>query len=320
MPDMMAFDAGNNNRRNSNKGTPISSPLLCPPTPVRTPTWAHEPLTPALLTRQDSLCATKVLASDVFVDDGDADSRDLMMMDRNHFDLSDGMKNYSNNDNSPMGSMNNNHKINSNYNNNSNSFGIPASSNFRAVTTMKPLSVQIPENNSPAFFKPMGGGDGMDDDMQQQSQYQHQQQHQQQQPQRRSSNGGADEVVTFATDFENLGIIGSGAFADVYKVKSLSDRKQYAIKRNRRQFRGKRDRERALSEVRTMQKLQLEGNRNNSRTQVRSPFLLRFIKAWQEDGFFYSQTELCSRCNCRHLLSAISTDWSVTRLKVSERR
>ncbi|EED87210.1 hypothetical protein THAPSDRAFT_263755, partial [Thalassiosira pseudonana CCMP1335] len=85
----------------------------------------------------------------------------------------------------------------------------------------------------------------------------------------------------FSADFNNLGILGSGAFADVYKVRSKRDRGFYAIKQARRQFRGVKDRERAMTEVQTMQRYGL--------------YLLFFIRAWQENGYFFCQTELCSR-------------------------
>lgn len=100
-------------------------------------------------------------------------------------------------------------------------------------------------------------------------------------------------TISFHKNFDNLGQIGSGTFADVYKVRDRDGGNLYAIKRNRRQFRGKRDREMALGEVRTMLKLQSgEG----------CPYLLLFIRAWQEDGYFFSQTELCCRDSVRNLI------------------
>ncbi len=38
-------------------------------------------------------------------------------------------------------------------------------------------------------------------------------------------------------------------------------------------------------------------------------YLLFFIRAWQQGGFFYCQTELCSRANCRHLRLSLSNEW-----------
>ncbi|KAL7454385.1 hypothetical protein ACHAWC_006027 [Mediolabrus comicus] len=131
--------------------------------------------------------------------------------------------------------------------------------------------------------------------------------------------------VTFS-DFDNVRVLGSGAFADVFKVKSKKDDAFYAIKRTRRQFRGVKDRERAMAEVNTMKRLQSAvlvesaavasqksqqgdvAGEAHSKTNY-GLYLLFFIRAWQQDGFFYCQTELCSRATCRHLRLSLSTDW-----------
>eukprot|EP00814_Leptocylindrus_danicus_P018844 CAMPEP_0116049760 /NCGR_PEP_ID=MMETSP0321-20121206/30339_1 /TAXON_ID=163516 /ORGANISM="Leptocylindrus danicus var. danicus, Strain B650" /LENGTH=1146 /DNA_ID=CAMNT_0003532213 /DNA_START=82 /DNA_END=3522 /DNA_ORIENTATION=- len=104
-------------------------------------------------------------------------------------------------------------------------------------------------------------------------------------------------VLTFNTHFENLGQLGSGTFADVYKCRDVQTRQIYAIKRSRRPFRSLRDRDAALEEVRTMQKLQTSP----------SPcvYIVQFVRAWQEDGYFYSQMEVCSKCDCAVLLDAL---------------
>ena len=67
-----------------------------------------------------------------------------------------------------------------------------------------------------------------------------------------SKSGEVGSVISFDVDFENLGKLGRGAFADVYMVRSRLDGQNYAVKRNRRQFRGKRDRDFAMAEVRTI--------------------------------------------------------------------
>jgi len=149
----------------------------------------------------------------------------------------------------------------------------------------------------------------------------------------------SDALVTFS-DFDNLGILGSGAFADVYKVRSKKgDRRLYAIKRTRRQFRGVKDRERAMAEVHTMKRLQNAllreaaaassssssaaagassqpkghagegGGGHPSSKSNYGLYLLFFIRAWQQDGFFYCQTEFCSRATCRHLRLSLSSEW-----------
>ena len=135
----------------------------------------------------------------------------------------------------------------------------------------------------------------------------------------RTTDGGPGEVgsvISFETDFENLGLLGSGTFADVYKARSRSDGQTYAIKRNRRQFRGKRDRERAMAEVRTMQRLQsfcATENIDRSSKSAYCVYLLFFIRAWQEDGHFFCQTELCCRDTCRQMMSSLTSRWDVAR-------
>ena len=122
-------------------------------------------------------------------------------------------------------------------------------------------------------------------------------------------------TVSFANDFELLGLLGSGTFADVYKVRAKSDNRLYAIKRNRRQFRGKRDREMAMAEVQSMQRLQsaLALQEVMAKESSYSLYLLFFYRAWQEDGYFYSQTELCCRDTCRDLLDSLRLSWENAR-------
>lgn len=118
--------------------------------------------------------------------------------------------------------------------------------------------------------------------------------------------GSMNELgVSFSEDFINLGIIGSGAFADVFKVRCRTDDKLYAIKRRRRKFFSIRDRDRALKEVKFMLQLQFNETSNESSC----PFLLKMFKAWQEEGHFYCQTELCCRDNCHQLIHSLNADW-----------
>lgn len=137
--------------------------------------------------------------------------------------------------------------------------------------------------------------------------------------------------VSFADDFEILASLGSGAFADVYKVRLKSDNRLYAVKRNRRQFRGKRDRDVALAEVQSMQRLQSVFAAHNSSEKKNenyfksisseynrncySLYLLFFYRAWQEDGYFYSQTELCCRDTCREMLDSLRFLWNSSKKK-----
>jgi len=149
---------------------------------------------------------------------------------------------------------------------------------------------------------------------------------------RRLSNPDTNGVISFADDFEILGSLGSGAFADVYKVRLKSDNHLYAVKRNRRQFRGKRDRDVALAEVQSMQRLQsvfathnttgdkkhddhFKGISSEYNRNCYSLYLLFFYRAWQEDGYFYSQTELCCRDTCREMLDSLRFLWNSAKKK-----
>ena len=125
-----------------------------------------------------------------------------------------------------------------------------------------------------------------------------------------ASAGEVGTVISFESQFQSLGRLGSGAFADVFKVRCNVDGNFYAVKRTRRQFRGKRDRERAMTEVRIMQRLQS----NSGQDQVVNytsfgMYILSFIRAWQEDGHLFSQTELCCRHTCRQLLLSLTSNW-----------
>uniref|UniRef100_T1JYP1 Membrane-associated tyrosine- and threonine-specific cdc2-inhibitory kinase n=1 Tax=Tetranychus urticae TaxID=32264 RepID=T1JYP1_TETUR len=75
--------------------------------------------------------------------------------------------------------------------------------------------------------------------------------------------------------------IGSGSFGNVYKCISKDDGKYYAIKKSRERYKGKSDRDRRLQEVAKHE--QLPGH----------PNLVKFYKAWEENGYLYIQTELC---------------------------
>jgi membrane-associated tyrosine/threonine-specific cdc2-inhibitory kinase len=129
-------------------------------------------------------------------------------------------------------------------------------------------------------------------------------------------------VISFSDDFEILSSLGSGTFADVYKVRLKSDDHLYAVKRNRRQFRGKRDRDMALAEVQSMQRLQSvfantsDENSHNANLEKNcySLYLLFFHRAWQEDGYFYSQTELCCRDTCREMLDSLRFLWNSSKM------
>lgn len=96
-------------------------------------------------------------------------------------------------------------------------------------------------------------------------------------------------------DFENHGMIGSGAFSDVYKVRNPDDGKFYAVKRSKKRIRNKSDRLRYLQEPKMFQRLGKSTSSN----------VLTYYRAWQEEGYFYTQTELCSGGNLKNLLEQL---------------
>ncbi|GMH94165.1 hypothetical protein TL16_g12829 [Triparma laevis f. inornata] len=91
--------------------------------------------------------------------------------------------------------------------------------------------------------------------------------------------------------FTTLSLLGSGTFADVHKVKD-KEGKLWAVKRNRRSFRGEKDRLLGTREVRTMQHLQSKLGP--------SKYLLSYHRSWSESSHFYVQTELCSSHTLAH--------------------
>lgn len=75
--------------------------------------------------------------------------------------------------------------------------------------------------------------------------------------------------------------IGVGSFGEVFKVRSKEDGRLYAVKRSRQRFRGECDRLRKLEEV------------DKHETLPSHPNCVGFVKAWEEKGHLYIQTELC---------------------------
>ena len=133
------------------------------------------------------------------------------------------------------------------------------------------------------------------------------------------SNNKHDDAPSISINFEPISLLGSGTFAEVYKVQSKLDGKLYALKRSRKMFRGQRDRERALLEVRCMQRLQhgkqISSSSSNN-TLSDSTYLLFFFQAWQQDGHFFCLTELCCRSTCRDLIDDFHSQLVPTRQKL----
>jgi serine/threonine protein kinase len=129
------------------------------------------------------------------------------------------------------------------------------------------------------------------------------------------------------SEFAVLEQIGSGAFSEVFKVRSHANGKLYAVKRAKRAFRSKRDRSLLMREVQMFQRLinpSVEGEGHaqappGPRPRLRrrcdsveevspdfegysAPHVVQYFRAWQEDGFFYTQAELCEGGSLEQLL------------------
>ena len=106
---------------------------------------------------------------------------------------------------------------------------------------------------------------------------------------------GSTAPVVFDQTFVNHGILGSGAFSDVFKALDKADGKLYAVKRSKKRFKNKTERDRYLQEPRMYKKLTPSG-------MTKCQNVLEYYRAWQEEGFFYTQTELCPGGNLKNLL------------------
>ncbi|MFH4976632.1 hypothetical protein AB6A40_003341 [Gnathostoma spinigerum] len=85
----------------------------------------------------------------------------------------------------------------------------------------------------------------------------------------------------FEQCFEQEKKIGEGSFGEVFRVRSKDDGRWYAVKRTIEPFRNASDREIKLREVQKHELL------------PKHPNLIEFVKAWEERGRLYIQTELC---------------------------
>ena len=285
MPDTSAFDMSTPGSRDSGATShkTSSSGLLCPPTPIRTPAWAHAEGRPTFQ-RSNSLISTKVLAAcpPRVLDNLSSLEDSMLENDISGFTMDQDTHPLLSSSFAPVAEK----EENDSFENEDLLFTL--NDNFdEQLSPMKDTTV--------ATLQP-------------------------------KQDGYAPGSVSFTSDFVNLGILGSGAFADVYKVRSRKDQKYYAIKRTRRQFRGVKDRERAMSEVQTMQRLQADleslsasaahdkGHTNSAGDSSNKVsyglYLLFFIQAWQEDGYFFCQTELCSRATCGQLRNSLTSQWT----------
>lgn len=81
--------------------------------------------------------------------------------------------------------------------------------------------------------------------------------------------------------FVNLGLVGHGSFGEVYKVRSVVDGREYAVKRSAQRFRSDAERACCVREALNHERLRPH------------PHVLGFYAAWEEAERLYIQTELC---------------------------
>ena len=103
------------------------------------------------------------------------------------------------------------------------------------------------------------------------------------------------EAAVSSEDFEKIKRLGAGTSSEVFKCRSISDGKLYALKISKRQFRSKRDRENYLTEVQIFKRL-----------GYACEHTLHYHRAWQEQGHFYIQSEYCARGNLKNFLDDIA--------------
>jgi len=349
MPDMNAFDAGVSTRSASssrndtddssgtmmaNRAAPPSPQLVCPPTPQRTPAWAaySDQGPQPKYARQNSLIATKVLATcPSQVLDGHSSLENSLMEDDEDESVELVGPLFGRKPSLPFSAVAEDME-------GEEEEGSPIRdlSGLHEMLTAEPSSALMPRltrhtsapvGNFSVLPTPLvastscsGRVGGDSDSFRPKGSV----------PKtpaspRLSSGsfGGVGSVISFSSDFENLGKLGSGAFADVYKVRSKTDQQLYAVKRNRRHFRGKRDREMAMAEVRIMQRLQsvcahsgaASSDKKEKTKNSYSLYLLFFLRAWQEEGHFFCQTELCCRDTCREMKISLGPQWPTSQRK-----
>ena len=306
MPDTSAFDVctpSQSSLRSKDSGTQSkASELLCPPTPIRTPAWAHNAESVLdkggqgqHLQRANSLIATKVLAECPLRVFDNLSSLEDSMLEHDVSGTTDSAQYPALTASFLPVEEKDEHDSFEGEQGSRNIGGAPQFRRLMSDTSMEEMSSSLKSDSTSAT----------------------------KQQSRVSLEVHTDGPVTFS-DFDNVGILGSGAFADVFKVRSKKDQAFYAIKRTRRQFRGVKDRERAMTEVNTMKRLQsavlseaaaASQQKSHGEKTNYGLYLLFFIRAWQQDGFFYCQTELCSRATCRQLRLSLTSDWEKDAVK-----
>lgn len=116
-----------------------------------------------------------------------------------------------------------------------------------------------------------------------------------------SSASSSGMEASFDARFTNLGEIGSGSFATVFKVRSKIDGQLYAVKKGKEPFRGRRDRLAQLREMTVMEKIAKE----HARKGGPCAFIVQYLQAWQEGNVLYEQCELCERGSIKAFMGSL---------------
>ncbi len=89
-------------------------------------------------------------------------------------------------------------------------------------------------------------------------------------------------VGLFQTRFDERVLVGAGEWSEVFRARWLADGKVYAVKRSKRELKGKNDRRIQLAELDIMGRVGAH------------PHIVQYQQCWQESGHFYVQMELCA--------------------------
>eukprot|EP00158_Paraphelidium_tribonemae_P001806 Partr_v1_DN24834_c0_g1_i1_m29696 putative Protein kinase, membrane associated tyrosine threonine 1 len=108
-----------------------------------------------------------------------------------------------------------------------------------------------------------------------------------------SNDAAQTERDHFQENFIIVSKLGSGFFADAFKVVSVHDGSFYAVKRTKQPFHGENDRMMKRHEVNVMVAL---GS---------SPYLVSLISSWEQSGLLYMQLEYCDNGSLATFLDSI---------------
>eukprot|EP00271_Cylindrocystis_brebissonii_P012615 TRINITY_DN3145_c0_g1_i2.p1 TRINITY_DN3145_c0_g1~~TRINITY_DN3145_c0_g1_i2.p1 ORF type:complete len:726 (-),score=105.10 TRINITY_DN3145_c0_g1_i2:2935-5112(-) len=101
-------------------------------------------------------------------------------------------------------------------------------------------------------------------------------------------------VFTFNLHFKYLREIGRGSSSQVYAVEDTRNHGHFAVKKSKRQFQNREQREHFLHELQSVASL------------TEHPNVVKYYQSWQQDSYFYIQMELCEGGNLADYLKKSS--------------